>query len=111
MGFSRINIKLTFLEVVSCHAPTRPDQVTDVAGSAAVFAGMRLGLGTLVGLNYDRASNLKLTRLGGQSRGAVLTDSHQAPRNHARGMAASTTRHDGVHSRQLAARIVDRTRD
>lgn len=41
---------------------SRPDQVTDVAGSATVFASMRyLGLGTLVGLNYDGASDLNLT--------------------------------------------------
>ena len=33
---------------------TRPDQVTDVAGSTTVVASMRyLGLGTLVGLNYN----------------------------------------------------------
>ena len=35
-----------------------PTRVTDVAGSATVVAGMRyLGLGTLVGLNYDGASD------------------------------------------------------
>ena len=42
---------------------SRPDQVTDIAGSTTtVVASMRhLGLGTLVGLNYDGASNLNLT--------------------------------------------------
>ena len=45
---------------------SRPDQVTDVAGSATVFASMRyLGVGTLVGLNYDGASNLNLTYQNG----------------------------------------------
>ena len=40
--------------------------MTDVAGLATVFASMRyLGLGTLVGLNYDGASNLNLTYQNG----------------------------------------------
>jgi RHS repeat-associated protein len=45
---------------------SRPDQVTDVASSTTVVASMRyLGLGTLVGLNYDGASNLNLTYQNG----------------------------------------------
>ena len=45
---------------------SRPDEETAVAGSAAVFASMRYhGLGTLVGLNYDGASDPKLTYQNG----------------------------------------------
>lgn len=44
----------------------RPDQVKDVGTSSTVIASMRyLGLGTLVGLNYDGASNLNLTYQNG----------------------------------------------
>ena len=40
--------------------------MTDVAGSTTVVASMRyLGLRTLVGLNYDGASNLKVTYQNG----------------------------------------------
>ena len=52
--FSRINIKPQFSRVLNRFEFTRPDQVTDVAGSTTVVASMRyLGLGTLVGLNYN----------------------------------------------------------
>ena len=41
---------------------SRPDEVTDIAGSTTVVASMLyLGLGTLVELKYEGASNLKLT--------------------------------------------------
>jgi RHS repeat-associated protein len=66
MGISRINHKPQILDIVDNFDTSRPDQVTDVAGSATVFASMRyLGLGTLVGLNYDGASNLNLTYQNG----------------------------------------------
>jgi hypothetical protein len=66
MGFSRINIKPQLSRVLNRFEFTRPDQVTDVAGSATVFARMRdFGLGTLVGLNYDGASDPKLTYQNG----------------------------------------------
>ena len=52
--FSRINIKPQFSRVLNRFEFTRPDQVTDVAGSTTVVASIRyLGLGTLVGLNYN----------------------------------------------------------
>jgi hypothetical protein len=53
-------------EVVDRFDSSRPNQVTDIAGSTTVVASMRyLGLGTLVGLNYDGASGLNLTYQNG----------------------------------------------
>jgi hypothetical protein len=64
--FSRINITLRFSKVVDRFDTSRPDQSTDVVGSATVFASMRyLGLGTLIELTYDGASDLKLTYQNG----------------------------------------------
>jgi hypothetical protein len=64
--FSRINLKPRISEDVDRFDASRPDHVTDVAGSTTVFASMRyLGLGTLIELTYDGASDLKLTYQNG----------------------------------------------
>jgi hypothetical protein len=45
---------------------SRPDQVSDVTGSITVVVSVGyLALGTLVGLNYDGASDPKLTYQNG----------------------------------------------